>query len=90
MSRSVRTDFDKLRFHVGGHRGGKRALARQTAAQFAREQIMNGTDPKTLLSLATEGGVQTITYEEAAEWAPISDVLDQAVQRLAVAMEEAA
>ena len=78
MSRSVKMDYDKIR--VGGRGSGKRAHARQSAAQFARDEIAKGVDPQTLLSLVDHGGVRTITYEEAAEMAFIADIIDKEME----------
>lgn len=69
--------------YVGGRGSGKRALERQTAAQYARDQIAAGVDPKMLLTLAGPGAlISTITYEEAAEMAFISDIIDKEVKTL--------
>jgi hypothetical protein len=68
---------------VGGRRSGKRALARQTAAQYARDQIEAGVDPLTFMSFAdVSGHVRTITYEEAAEMAFVGDIIDQQIDRI--------
>jgi hypothetical protein len=82
MSRSVKQDYPP-KVLVGGRRSGKRALARQTAAQYARDQIEAGADPLTFMSFAdVSGHVRTITYEEAAEMAFIGDIIDKAMKAI--------
>lgn len=79
MSRSVTNDYDKLR--AGGRGFGKTARAKQSAAQYARDQIADGVDPGTLMHLAdVSGHIRTVTYEEAAEMAFISDIIDKEIQ----------
>jgi hypothetical protein len=81
MSRSVTNNYDKIR--VGGRGYGKSLRARQTAAQYARDQIAAGVDPGTFMSFAdVSGHVRTITYEEAAEMAFVGDIIDKEMKAI--------
>ena len=80
MSRSVNNDYDKLRASGRGH--GKTTRGRQTAAQYARDQIAAGVDPLTTMTIATFGVIHTVTYEEAAEMAFIGDIIDKEMQAI--------
>jgi hypothetical protein len=82
MSRSVKQDYPP-KVLVGGRRSGKRALARQTAAQYARDQIEVGVDPGTTMTFYDVSGItRVVTYEEAAEMAFVGDIIDQQMNRI--------